>query len=71
MSSVAEDTFVFNIVWTGRVFAYLRYFVASQIAHTDARFRFVVNGCPADQVLLIQKFRDRLSGPCRRGARRQ
>jgi len=54
--SVAESAFVFNIVWTGSVFRYLRYFVASQIDHSESRFRFVVNGCPPDQIPLMEHF---------------
>lgn len=53
-----DDAFVFNIVWTGTVFTYLRYFVASQIDHSAARFRFVVNGCPTEQVELMEQFAD-------------
>ncbi len=52
----ADDVFVFNIVWTGSVFPYLRYFVASQIAQSGARFRFVANGCPPDQIELMDAF---------------
>ncbi len=61
MTAAVDDEIVFNIVWTGRVFTYLRYFVASQIAQTDARtrFRFVVNGCPPEQIDLLRAFRDR------------
>jgi hypothetical protein len=51
-----ESTFVFNIVWTGSVFPYLRHLVASQQRHSDARFRFVANGCPPDQVRLMEDF---------------
>jgi hypothetical protein len=51
-----ESGFVFNIVWTGSVFPYLRYFVGSQLRHSDARFRFVANGCPPDQVRLMEQF---------------
>ena len=51
-----EGAFVFNLVWTGTVFTYLRYFVASQIANSGARFRFVVNGCPPEQVALMEAF---------------
>jgi hypothetical protein len=50
-----ESAFVFNIVWTGSVFPYLRHFVASQIRYSDARFRFVANGCPPDQVRLMEE----------------
>ena len=54
---VASDRdFVFNIVWTGTVFPYLKFFVASQLAHSDARFRFVANACPPDQVALLEAY---------------
>ena len=56
MKTPSDDAFVFNIVWTGKVFTYLRYFVASQIAHSGARFRFVVNGCPPEQIELMERF---------------
>jgi hypothetical protein len=56
VSRPRDDEFVFNIVWTGTVFPYLRAFVASQIAQSGARFRFVVNGCPPEQVGLIEAF---------------
>jgi hypothetical protein len=62
MTVPPDEAFVFNIVWTGSVFPYLRYFVASQIAHSAARFRFVVNGCPADQVRLMERFAERSRG---------
>lgn len=59
MTAVARDEeFVFNIVWTGTVFPYLRYFVASQIANSGARFRFLVNGCPPEQIVLMEEFRE-------------
>jgi hypothetical protein len=51
-----ESGFVFNIVWTGSVFPYLRYLVASQMRHSGARFRFVANGCPDGQVELMREF---------------
>src|SRR5450432_3460422 len=54
-----DDELVFNIVWTGTVFTYLRFFVASQIAQSRARFRFVVNGCPPEQVALMRDFAER------------
>jgi len=56
MSAPAEESLVFNIVWTGSVFRYLRYFVASQMHHSRARFRFVANGCPDDQIDLMERF---------------
>ena len=51
--SPTDDQLVFNIVWTGTVFPYLRLFTDSLIDHSGARFRFVANGCPADQVALL------------------
>jgi hypothetical protein len=54
--TTVESAFVFNVVWAGSDFPYLRHFVASQIRHSDARFRFVANGCPADQVGLMEDF---------------
>jgi len=54
--TILESALVFNIVWTGSVFPYLRYFVASQLRHSDVRFRFVANGCPEDQVELMHGF---------------
>jgi hypothetical protein len=54
--TTAESDFVFNIVWTGSVFPYLRHFVASQLRYSGARFRFVANGCPPDQVRLMEEF---------------
>jgi hypothetical protein len=50
-----DSAFVFNVVWTGSVFPYLRHFVASQMRHSGARFRFVANGCPPDQVRLMEQ----------------
>lgn len=51
-----DEELVFNIVWTGTVFTYLRRFVASQIARSRARFRFVANGCPGEQIELLERF---------------
>ena len=70
MSPAPDDEFVFNIVWNGTVFTYLRYFVASQIAESDARFRFVVNVCPPDQVALDGAVRREVPGSDRRTVRR-
>lgn len=56
MTPIPERSLVFNIVWTGEVFTYLKYFVASQIDHSEARFRFVVNGCPPAQVAEMEAF---------------
>jgi hypothetical protein len=57
VSPPAERDFVFNVVWTGSVFTYLRYFVASQMHFSDARYRFVANGCPPEQIELMERFR--------------
>lgn len=54
--SFTEDQVVFNVVWTGRTFDDLRPFVASQVAHSGARFRFVVNACPPDQREAMEHF---------------
>jgi len=51
-----ESSLVFNIVWTGSVFPYLRWFTASLLHHGAARFRFVANGCPPDQIDLMEEF---------------
>ncbi len=51
-----EPDLVFNIVWTGEVFTYLNLFVASQLHHSSARYRFVANGCPPAQIELMEKF---------------
>jgi hypothetical protein len=59
VTAAPDEAFVFNIVWTGKVFTYLQYFVASQIAQSGARFRFVVNGCPPEQIAMMEAFRER------------
>lgn len=56
MSAPADDTFVFNVVFTGPGFTFLRYFVASQLAQSEARFRLVANDCPPEQVALMERF---------------
>lgn len=56
---VREEDLVFNIVWTGSVFDRLRYFVASQMAHSRSRFRFVVNGCEPGELEKMEAFRAR------------
>jgi hypothetical protein len=58
-AAAADEEFIFNIVWTGSVFPFLRYFVASQIAHCGARFRFLANGCAPGQVPMMEEFRER------------
>jgi hypothetical protein len=47
---------VFNIVVTGRVFWHLRYFVCSLVHNSDARFRFVTNGCTAKTLALLDDY---------------
>lgn len=63
MTAPAPDRdFVFNIVWTGSVFPYLSHLVATQLAHSDARFRFALNACAPDQIALMDAFADRHPG---------
>jgi hypothetical protein len=54
--TLPESDFVFNVVCVGSEFPYLRHFVASQLRHSDARFRFVANGCRPDQVRMMEEF---------------
>jgi hypothetical protein len=54
--TLREADVVLNVVWTGTVFTYLRLFVASQIDRSEARFRFIANGCPPEQVALMERF---------------
>ena len=56
MTPAPEREFVFNVVWTGTVFTYLRYLVASQMEFCDARYRFVANGCPPEQIAAMERF---------------
>ncbi len=49
-SASPERDYVFNIVWTGDVFTSLRPFVASLVAQSAARFRFVVNYCTPSSI---------------------
>lgn len=51
-----EASFVFNVVWTGTVFDHLQDLVASQIRHSDARFRFVANACPVEEIAAMEDF---------------
>jgi hypothetical protein len=52
----AEADLVFNIVWTGDSFTHLQVFTSSVLAHSSARFRFVANACPPDQIALLERF---------------
>ena len=56
---IAEAQLVFNLVWTGTVFDHLQVFVLSQMAQSDARFRFIANACPPEQIAKIERFADR------------
>ncbi|NNE73107.1 MAG: hypothetical protein HKN26_05540 [Acidimicrobiales bacterium] len=58
---MGDEQIVFNVVWTGEVFRYLRYFVLSQFDHCGARYRFIANGCPPDQLPLMEAFAERYS----------
>lgn len=51
-----DDRFVFNIVWTGDVFDHLQVFTASVLHQSEARFRFVANGCPPAQIAAMERF---------------
>jgi hypothetical protein len=57
-----DDEFVFNIIWTGTVFDHLKYFVASQLDHSSARFRFISNGCSREQIVSMEQFALRFPG---------
>jgi hypothetical protein len=52
----AEAPVVFNVVWTGAVFDQLSPFVASQLAHSDARVRFIANACEPGQLEAMERF---------------
>jgi hypothetical protein len=56
-----EEEFLFNRVWTGTVFPFLRYCVSSQLAHSGARFRFLANGCSPEQIPMMEAFREQHS----------
>lgn len=56
MTTGGEARVVFNVVWTGTVFDHLEPFVASQLAHSSARFRFVANACPPEQIDAMERF---------------
>ena len=58
-SPPVESDVVFNVVWAGEVYPYLRTFVASLLDRTEARFRFVVNGCPAEHLPMMAAFAER------------
>jgi hypothetical protein len=62
VSAPGPDDVVLNVVWTGETFTYLHPFAASQVAQGDARYRFVGNSCPPEQLELMQRFADRHPG---------
>lgn len=62
MTGGGEDRFVFNVVWTGRVFDQLQLFTSSLLAHSDARFRFIANQCPPDQLTAMERYAERHDG---------
>lgn len=51
-----EADFVFNVVITPGTFRYLQLFTRSLLAHSVVRVRLVSNGCPPDEVNVIQEF---------------
>lgn len=51
---MAENSLVFNVVWTGDVFPYLRFFVESLLAKSEARFRYIANGCTPSSIKAMQ-----------------
>jgi hypothetical protein len=53
---MSEEHPVFNIVVTGRVFWHLRFFVCSLVHNSDARFRFVANGCAPETLALLDDY---------------
>lgn len=56
---MGESQLVFNLVWTGTTFDHLQVFVLSQLAQSDARFRFVVNACPPEQIAKMERLATR------------
>jgi hypothetical protein len=59
---MSEAQSVFNIVVTGRVFWHLRFFVCSLLHNSDARFRFVANGCAPETLALLEDYAAAHSG---------
>jgi hypothetical protein len=56
VDSSRQSTIVFNVVWTGAVFDYLRFFVCSLMGQSEARFRFVANGCTDASIAAMERF---------------
>lgn len=51
-----EEDIVFNLVWTGGVYRYLRYFVFTLLDQTACRFRFIANNCTPESVREMSAF---------------
>lgn len=51
-----ETDLVFNLVWTGGVYRYQRYFFFSLLDQTECRFRFIANNCTPDSVAQMRAF---------------
>lgn len=49
-----ESDLVWNLVWTGGVYPYLRHFVFSLFDRTDSSFRFIANNCTPSSVAQMQ-----------------
>jgi hypothetical protein len=54
--TATETDLIFNIVMTGDVFKHLRFFIASLIGESSARFRLVVNSCTPESIELMDRF---------------
>lgn len=54
--AVHESDLVFNLVWTGGTYRYLRYFVFSLLDETACRYRFIANNCTPDAVRQMTRF---------------
>lgn len=53
-----ESDLTFNLVWTGGVYRYLRWFVFSLLDQTESRFRFIANNCTPTAVAEMTAFAD-------------
>lgn len=55
-ATVEESDLTLNLVWTGRVFDDLQLYTESMLDRCSARFRFVANACPPDQLQAMEAF---------------
>lgn len=56
-TAVPDDRqLVWNVVMTGITFTLLQYFISSLIANSGSRFRLVANGCPPEQVHMMERY---------------